>query len=68
MTDCKLNELLEKEKDKLNELADKALKKGIPLTQDEEFMAQNDKVDGLIVKIQQDWLLQNKSNRSSRNG
>lgn len=60
MTDCKLNELLEKEKDKLNKLADKAWKKGIPLTQDEEFMAQNDKVDGLIVKIQQGWLLQNK--------
>jgi hypothetical protein len=39
MTDCKLNELLEKEKDKLNKLANKALKKGIPLMQDEEFMA-----------------------------
>ena len=42
---------LEKEKEKLNRLAEEALKKGIPLTQDEAFMAQNRKVDALIVKI-----------------
>lgn len=46
------NKELEKEKGKLNRLADKALESGIPLTQDEAFMAQNRKVDELIVKIQ----------------
>jgi hypothetical protein len=46
-----LNDRLEKEKEKLNRLADEALKKGIPLTQDEAFMAQNRKVDALVVKI-----------------
>ncbi len=46
------NKELEKEKEKLNRLADKALESGIPLTQDEAFMAQNRKVDELIVKIQ----------------
>lgn len=40
------------EKEKLNRLADEALKKGIPLTLDEEFMKQNRKVDELIVKAQ----------------
>ena len=48
----KYNKELEKEKEKLNRLADKALESGIPLTQDEAFMAQNRKVDELIVKIQ----------------
>lgn len=46
------NKKLEEEKEKLNRLADKALESGIPLTQDEAFMAQNRKVDELIVKIQ----------------
>jgi len=46
-----LNDRLEKEKEKLNRLADEALKKDIPLTQDEAFMAQNRKVDALVVKI-----------------
>ena len=46
------NKELEKEKEKLNRLADKALESGIPLTQDEAVMAQNRKVDELIVKIQ----------------
>lgn len=36
----------------LHRLANEALKKGIPLTQDEKFMAQNHKVDELVVKIQ----------------
>jgi hypothetical protein len=49
-----LNEKLEKEKEKLNRLADEALKNGIPLTQDEAFMAQNRKVDELVVKIQKE--------------
>lgn len=49
-----LNEKLEKEKEKLNRLADEALKNGIPLTQDEAFMAQNRKVDSLVVKIQKE--------------
>lgn len=45
------HEELEKEKEKLNRLADEALKNGIPLTQDEAFMEQNRKVDALVVKI-----------------
>lgn len=45
-------EELEKEKEKLSRLADEALKKGIPITQDESFMAQNRKVDELVFKIQ----------------
>lgn len=46
-----LNEKLKIEKEKLNRFADEALKNGIPLTQDEAFMAQNRKVDALVVKI-----------------
>lgn len=46
-----LNEKLEKEQEKLRRLGDEALKKGISLTQDEAFMAQNRKVDELVVKI-----------------
>lgn len=46
-----LNEKLKIEKEKLNRLAEEALKNGIPLTQDEAFMAQNRKVDALVVKI-----------------
>ena len=48
------NKELEKEKEKLNRLADKALESGIPLTQDEAFMAQNRKVDELILIIQKE--------------
>jgi len=51
MKKASLNDKLEKEKEKLNRLADEALKNGIPLTQDEAFMAQNRKVDALVVKI-----------------
>lgn len=47
-----LNERLEKEKEKLNKLADEAAKKGIPLIQDEAFMEQNRKVDELVTQIQ----------------
>lgn len=46
-----LNEKLKIEKEKLNRLAEEAMKNGIPLTQDEAFMAQNRKVDELVVKI-----------------
>lgn len=46
-----LNDEFEREKEKLNRLADEALKNGIPLTQDEAFMKQNRKVDELVVKI-----------------
>ena len=46
-----LDEKLKIEKEKLNSLADEAWEKGIPLNQDEAFMAQNRKVDELVVKI-----------------
>jgi len=49
-----LNEKLEREKEKLNRLADEALKNGIPLTQDEAVIEQNRKVDSLVVKIQKE--------------
>ncbi|MHB8127215.1 MAG: hypothetical protein ACYDEJ_16610 [Desulfitobacteriaceae bacterium] len=52
MKNIPLIEKLEKEKEKLTKLANEAMRKGIPLTQDKEFMAQNQKVDVLVVKIQ----------------
>lgn len=52
MNNSLLNEMLEKEKEKLNILADKALRKGIPLTKDKKFMEQNQKVDALVAEIQ----------------
>jgi len=51
MKKAALNDKLEKEQEKLRKLAEEALKNGIPLTQDEAFMAQNRKVDALVVKI-----------------
>jgi len=51
MKKVSLNEKLEKERRKLNKLGEEALKNGIPPTQDEAFMAQNRKVDALVVKI-----------------
>lgn len=45
---------LEKEMEKLNKLGEKALKNGIPLTEDEAFMEQNRKVDILVVKVQKE--------------
>lgn len=51
MKQVNYHEELEKEKEKLNRLAEEALKNGIPLTQDEAFMVQNRKVDALVVKI-----------------
>ncbi len=52
MKDILLNEELENEKEKLNKLANEALRKGIPLTKDKEFMKQNQKVDVLVARIQ----------------
>lgn len=48
------DENLETEREKLNRLADEAMKKGIPLNQDEAFMEQNRKVDELVVRIQRE--------------
>ncbi len=48
------NKQLEKEKEKLNKLADEALKNGIPLNQHVAFMEQNRKVDELVVRIQRE--------------
>ena len=54
MKQVSYNKELEKEKEKLNKLVDEALNKGTPLTQDEAVIAQNRKVDALVVKIQKD--------------
>lgn len=51
MKKVSLNKKLEKERRKLNKLGEEALKNGIPFTQDEAFMAQNRKVDELVVKV-----------------
>jgi hypothetical protein len=48
------NKELEKEREKLNRLADEAMEKGIPLNQDKAFMEQNRKVDELVVKVQRE--------------
>lgn len=47
-----LIEKLEKEREELKKLANEAIGKGIPLTQDKKFMKQNHKVDLLVAKIQ----------------
>ncbi|AHF09032.1 MULTISPECIES: hypothetical protein [Dehalobacter] len=49
-----LNEKLEKEKGKLHKLGEEAMKKGIPIREDEAFMKQNRKVDELVYKIQKE--------------
>ncbi|CAH1213266.1 hypothetical protein PAECIP111893_03658 [Paenibacillus plantiphilus] len=49
-----MNELLrkyEEEKQRLNELGQKSLEKGIPLAQNEAVQAQSRKVDELIVRF-----------------
>lgn len=46
------DENLNTEREKLNRLAGEAMKRGIPLNQDEAFMEQNRKVDELVVRIQ----------------
>jgi len=50
------NKELEKEKEKLIRLVNKALKNGTPIIQDEAVMEQNRKVDELVVKIQREIL------------
>ncbi|AFV01122.1 MULTISPECIES: hypothetical protein [unclassified Dehalobacter] len=60
-----LNEKLEKEKEKLHKLGDEAMKKGIPLREDEAFMSQNRKVDELVFKIQKEKE-KHKENRQER--
>lgn len=52
MKQVSYNKELENEKEKLNKLVDEALNKGTPLTQDEAVIAQNRKVDAMVVKIQ----------------
>ena len=56
---------LEKEKEKLSRLVNEALKNGVPIVQDEVIMAQNRKVDVLVVKIQKKKERQRK-NRKER--
>lgn len=49
-----MNELLrkyEEEKQRLNELGEKSLEKGVPLAQNEAVQAQSRKVDELIVRF-----------------
>ncbi|SHN52074.1 hypothetical protein [Desulfitobacterium chlororespirans] len=50
MKNALLNEKLERERTKLNKLADKAWRRGVPLIQDKEFLLQNQKVDALVLK------------------
>jgi len=57
------NKKLEIEQEKLKMLANEAMKRGIPLNQDEAFMTQNRKVDALIVKIQKEKVKQQKSEK-----
>lgn len=47
-------EELEKEKEKLERLVNEALKNGTPIIQDEAVIAQNRKVDKLVVKVQRE--------------
>ena len=61
MKKLSFDEKLKIEKEKLYRLADEALKKDIPLIQDEAFMEQNRKVDELVVKTQRDQEQQRKN-------
>lgn len=54
MKQMNYNKELEKEREKLNRLANEAMEKGIPLNQDKAFMEQNRKVDELVVKVQRE--------------
>ncbi|MFT9494536.1 MULTISPECIES: hypothetical protein [Thermotaleaceae] len=65
MKNLSFNKKLEIEREKLDKLAVEALKKGIPLNQDEAFIAQNHKVDELVVRIQRDKL-KNRKNQQVR--
>ena len=50
----KYHEELEMEKEKLCRLVGEALKSGTPIIQDEAVMAQNRKIDTLVVRIQKE--------------
>lgn len=50
MLEKNINEELERERRKLDELAEKAREKGIPLSQDEAVLAQSRKIDALILR------------------
>jgi len=63
MKETNLNEELEKEKEKLSKLVDEALKKDIPLSQDEAVIAQSRKIDALVVKIQKEKERRRKTRR-----
>lgn len=65
MKKSSFDEKLKIEKEKLNTLADEAMRKGIPLNQDKAFMAQNRKVDELVVRIQREkeWQRKNRQER-----
>jgi len=65
MKKSSFNKKLKIEKEKLNMLADETWEKGIPLNQYEAFMAQNRKVDELVVKILKEHERQRK-NRQER--
>ncbi len=56
---------LEEEKEKLGRLVKDAIKNGVPLAQDEAVIAQNSKVDELVLKIQRENERQRK-NRHER--
>lgn len=49
-----LDEKLKREKEKLHRLVDAALKNGTPIIQDEAVMAQNRRVDALVVRLQKE--------------
>ncbi|MHB8276818.1 MAG: hypothetical protein ACYDIA_04075 [Candidatus Humimicrobiaceae bacterium] len=61
MKQVNYQEQLEKEKEKLGRLVNEALKNGVPIVQDEAIMAQNRKVDALVVKIQREKERQRKN-------
>lgn len=61
----KYHEELEMEKEKLSRLVGEALKNGTPIIQDEAVMAQNRKVDTLVVRIQREKI-QYKKNHQER--
>lgn len=51
MNRSSLHERMKIEQEKLRKLGEEALKYNIPLTRNEAFMAQNRKVDALVVKM-----------------
>ncbi|HCR84113.1 MAG TPA: hypothetical protein DIW07_12060 [Lachnospiraceae bacterium] len=54
MKKASLDEMLEKEREKLNRLAAEALKSGTSIAENEAVMAQSRKVDALVVRIQRE--------------